>query len=290
MHHQSVNKLTRILAHFKKAANIFSGFFWEIYFDSLLKSYFLLWIIGMDKTILQQKMRAFSIHIVISSMLAVLMYVIVFKFLYPSPLDIIEGVLPIFLMMLSIDLVLGPIFTFIVYKKDKKTLKMDLALIGLVQLAGLCYGLYSLYITRPSFIVFETDKFVLVNANDVVTHPNPKYPVRSHGVQYVAANFSGQTQADVVDFVKDSVINGKKIEYEQKFYNELKTVQSTILKKAKPLTELNSSNDKQVVENAIKSYPNFDSYLPLETFGKNAVVLLNRNNINKGMQVVNLQP
>jgi len=45
---------------------------------------------------------------------------------YPIPLVKATGVGALFLMMLGIDLILGPAFTFIVYKKFKKNLKFDL--------------------------------------------------------------------------------------------------------------------------------------------------------------------
>lgn len=45
---------------------------------------------------------------------------------YPTPLATAVGVTQIFLMMLAIDVTVGPILGFIVYKEGKKTLKMDL--------------------------------------------------------------------------------------------------------------------------------------------------------------------
>ena len=47
-------------------------------------------------------------------------------------------------MLLAIDVILGPVLGFIVFKEGKKTLKMDLAIIIVLQLSALSYGLFSI--------------------------------------------------------------------------------------------------------------------------------------------------
>ena len=43
----------------------------------------------------------------------------------------------------------------VIYKKNKKTLKFDLAVIGFLQVVALLYGLHSLLISKPAWIVFN---------------------------------------------------------------------------------------------------------------------------------------
>ena len=71
-------------------------------------------------------------------------------------------------MLLAIDVILGPVLGFIVFKEGKKTLKMDLAIIIVLQLSALSYGLFSIYQGRPVWLVFQNDHFDLVRLNDVV--------------------------------------------------------------------------------------------------------------------------
>ncbi|MGE6390963.1 hypothetical protein ACQKDP_10315 [Psychrobacter pacificensis] len=70
-------------------------------------------------------------------------------------------------MILIVDLISGSLSTLVVYKKHKKTLKMDLTIIALIQLSALSYGLYSVYEARPVFIAYVVDRFDLVRANDI---------------------------------------------------------------------------------------------------------------------------
>ena len=50
------------------------------------------------------------------------------------------------------------------FKSGKRGLRFDLAVIGLVQIAALAYGVYIVYLARPAFIVFVKDRFELVTA------------------------------------------------------------------------------------------------------------------------------
>jgi len=53
---------------------------------------------------------------------------------YPQPLAKAVGVIHIFIMLIVIDVILGPSLSFFVYKEAKKTLKFDLAVIILIQI------------------------------------------------------------------------------------------------------------------------------------------------------------
>lgn len=64
-------------------------------------------------------------------------------------LHIAFGVTTIYLMLLGIDLILGPLLTFLVFKEDKKKLKFDLGVILIIQLSRLFFGLVYLS-ARPT--------------------------------------------------------------------------------------------------------------------------------------------
>ena len=82
----------------------------------------------------------------------------------------------LFLLVTSVDVVLGPLLTFAVFNLAKgwKHLRRDLAVIGVIQMAALVYGLHTVYIVRPVALVFEVDRFRLVTATDVHEPELPK--------------------------------------------------------------------------------------------------------------------
>jgi hypothetical protein len=77
------------------------------------------------------------------------------------------GVTDIFCVLLSVDVVLGPCITLIIFDVRKKELARDLAIVLAVQLTALAYGMHSVFIARPVYVVFNVDRFDLVYGNDL---------------------------------------------------------------------------------------------------------------------------
>jgi hypothetical protein len=83
---------------------------------------------------------------------------------YPRPLFEAAGGNDLLFIVLAVDVTVGPLLTLIVFKPGKPGLKLDLAVIGALQLAALVYGLNVLALARPAFIVFAKDRFEMVAA------------------------------------------------------------------------------------------------------------------------------
>jgi len=113
------------------------------------------------------RFRAASIHFLLS-MLAGASLLILFWFVwYPTPLFNAVGGDEIFLMLLSIDVTLGPLLTLIVFKAGKKSLRFDLAVIAAVQFAALAYGVHTLLAGRPVYVAALGHRFDLIQANEI---------------------------------------------------------------------------------------------------------------------------
>lgn len=108
-------------------------------------------------------------HFVISLLVGGLTAVLVFLLWYPSPFRGILGVGEIYFIILIVDVVCGPLLTFVLSDpgKSRKELLLDLSLVALIQLAALIYGLYSVGLGRPVAVMMEKDRFVIVTAADV---------------------------------------------------------------------------------------------------------------------------
>ena len=111
--------------------------------------------------------KAAAIHLLIG--LVVLTGIIGFLFAlwYPYALYRIAGLNQLLITMLSVDLVAGPLLTCVVYKAGDRRTKSDLTVIGVLQAAFLGYALHTAWITRPVFLVWSIDHFVLVFANEI---------------------------------------------------------------------------------------------------------------------------
>lgn len=88
----------------------------------------------------------------------VILYFIVFHW-YPFPLFETDGGWQGIRIIATVDIVLGPLLTFIVYKPGKKGLAFDLTVIGVIQLCALTYGIWMVHQERPVAVVFVEDHF-----------------------------------------------------------------------------------------------------------------------------------
>lgn len=113
------------------------------------------------------KLRASLTHLALSGLVVGSIFLIIFFAWYPYPYFEIRGAGGIVLILIGVDLVLGPLLTFIVYKPKKKTLVFDLSVIVFIQLAALVYGVSAIYEERPYFIVYAVDRFTLLAEKDV---------------------------------------------------------------------------------------------------------------------------
>ena len=118
---------------------------------------------------MRRRFRFAGLHLLGSAGVAVLSAVPVFATWYPPPFAAFSGGLYLFAMLVSIDVVLGPLLTAVVAsaRKDRAELARDMALIVLVQLAALGYGLYTLVTARPLYLVHEVDRFKVIASPDL---------------------------------------------------------------------------------------------------------------------------
>lgn len=102
----------------------------------------------------RSRIQAFLIHLSISiGIFLVLLSFILLKW-YPSLYFSYDGGWRGIRLVAGIDLVLGPLLTLIVFKPGKKGLKFDLAVIAMIQLAALSYGVTTVYRQRTALVVY----------------------------------------------------------------------------------------------------------------------------------------
>jgi hypothetical protein len=124
------------------------------------------------------RLKAAGIHLGISLCIAALAATLVFGVWYPYPYREISGGRDLFVLLISVDVMLGPLITFAIFNRAKPLgeLRRDLCVVGLVQLAALSYGLWAVFVARPVHLVFEIDRFRVVHAVDVPSDLMDKVP------------------------------------------------------------------------------------------------------------------
>ena len=126
----------------------------------------------------KDRFKAAGIHLGLSLGVAVLAAVLVFGLWYPFPYRDISGGRELFLIVVGVDVVVGPLITFAIFNraKPRAELRRDLGVVGLLQLAALGYGLWTVFVARPVHLVFEYNRFRVVHAVDVPAEMMSKVP------------------------------------------------------------------------------------------------------------------
>lgn len=238
------------------------------------------------------RLKAFLIHLLISTFIAVAVIGVVFFVWYPAPLHTAAGVTQIFLLLLAVDVVLGPLLTLIVYKSGKKTLIMDLTIIALLQLSALSYGVWTVAEGRPAWIVFGGDRFELVRIPDIDqrnigTHALYSTPAWT-GPQWVGADLPFDLEQRN-DIVFESVSGGFDIYQRPNLYKPLQEMAASIQKHAQELSLLNEFNADSDVQNAVNKHLSATAWLPLRANNQDMVVLVNKETAQV-IAIVDLRP
>lgn len=113
--------------------------------------------------------KAALVHLGISVLIAAAVAWLVFKVWYPFPYNHLTGGLGLFTIVVLVDLVCGPLVTFILAnpRKSKRELTLDFSLVALIQLSALLYGLYTVKIARPVLLSFERDRITVVTEAEI---------------------------------------------------------------------------------------------------------------------------
>lgn len=117
----------------------------------------------------RDRLTASAVHLGLSLGVAALAALLVFGIWYPYPYREISDGRELFVLVVTVDVILGPLITLAVFNRTKPRaeLRRDLAIVGLLQIAALAYGLWTVAMARPVHMVFEIDRFRVVHAIEI---------------------------------------------------------------------------------------------------------------------------
>ena len=118
---------------------------------------------------IREASRAAALHFVGSVAVAALAGALVFWLWFPYPYGELAGGRELFLLIIAVDVVCGPLLTMVFYNaaKPRAELWRDLGLVVLIQLTALGYGLHVVWQARPVYLAQEIDRFKVVYAPDL---------------------------------------------------------------------------------------------------------------------------
>ena len=111
--------------------------------------------------------QAGAAHLGVSAVVGAILFALIRFVWYPDGLFAISGGSELALLIIGCDVVIGPLLTTLVFRRGKRTLRFDLAVIFLLQLAAFVYGTWVLYTSRPAFLVAAVDRIYAIGYNQI---------------------------------------------------------------------------------------------------------------------------
>jgi len=133
------------------------------------------------------RFAAAGLHLIASVAVAAAGALLIFRLWYPSPFNLIAGGASLFLLLVAVDVVLGPALTFVIARPGKRLREFrgDLAVIVAVQLLAFGYGIYTIAMARPVYASFEIDRFRVVTAADIESDQLAKAPAELRSLPWL---------------------------------------------------------------------------------------------------------
>lgn len=205
------------------------------------------------------RFKAAGIHLTLSALVVGTVFSVVFFVWYPGSAFQIAGAWSIVLILVGVDLMLGPTMTLIVFKQGKPGLKFDLTVIVTVQLAAMIFGAHTLYMERPAYMVFAVDRFNMV-AEQYIDPSEIRYDElkdRSAGGLINVFARKPEEPDELRRYVDSVLFEGQPdLEERAEYWEPYEQGRNVILAAARPLSDLPANNkfDEKRIREAIETY------------------------------------
>lgn len=249
----------------------------------------------ITKTLILDKLKASIIHLLLSILFVGLVIGSILFFFFPLLFINVTDFKEVATIIISVDLILGPLLTFVIFQRKKKTLKFDLSVIAAIQLSALIYGGYALYQVHPVFVTFNIDRFTLISARDAEPE---KAIYNEYKISKLAtAKLAYAKMPDDVEKRNEisltAALGGgdleQRVEYYEPYENNIDQVLAKSLDSKLILAE--EQANKKVRRFLIAHKAEIDNYafLPLNSATKDAVIVLDKKSA-KPVATIDIDP
>lgn len=196
------------------------------------------------------RIRAFAIHLLVSALIAALVAAVIFLVWYPKPFQALSSGAELFGMIVSIDVIIGPLLTLAVSRPGKslRALRFDYVVIAILQLAALGYGTWTMAQARPVHMVWEKDLFRVAHVADLEESDVSKAPADITvfpwtGPDIIAVKIS-ENREEKEKVLFDALRNGFEA-FNPALWVPYEQARAEVMQKATPLAKLLEKHPEQ---------------------------------------------
>jgi hypothetical protein len=198
--------------------------------------------------------KAAALHITCSVAVALLVVAGMLFVWYPPPLFAALGAEGMVFIMVGVDVVLGPLVTWVIFSPTKRLslLKLDLAIIAVLQLIALGYGVYVISEARPAYLLFVRDRFEVTSVDEI----DPKEQAKATRPEFRSSPLLGPklAAADIPTNPEEQLrvmmsgTAGADLKTFPQYYVPYETEVALVLKKGRPIAVLRKHHQDSKVE------------------------------------------
>jgi len=191
----------------------------------------------------RRRLRAPLVHATASLVVALVVSAVVFLIWFPGAYATIGGGLTLFLILVTVDVISGPLLTAVVAdpKKPTRDFRRDVVAIAVVQIAALAYGAYVMSLARPVATIFEVDRMRIISAAEVDSESLSEAPeglrVLSWTGPRILAAALPTTREEALQAI-DLAMGGLDIANSPKNWRPYESQQTSAWNRAKPASDL----------------------------------------------------
>jgi hypothetical protein len=188
-------------------------------------------------------LKAAAWHILLCSIVAFFAGVVVFGLWYRYPYRDLSGGRELFLLIMAVDVVCGPLLTFVLFNpaKPRAELFRDLGFVAIIQIAALIYGLYTVAMARPVYLVHEIDRLRVVSRAEIPDDQLKPELGGFHKLPLFGPKLIGVREAkDPIERAKslDLAFQGQDIAVRPDWWQNYELSRDQVLTRAKPVANL----------------------------------------------------
>ena len=228
------------------------------------------------------KLKASLIHLALSIVLVGLVIGSIVFLFFPQLFIHISDFKEIASIIISVDLILGPLLTFVVFQPNKKSIKFDLSVIAALQFSALVYGAYALFEVHPVYITFNVDRFTIISAKDAEPEKAQydEFKVSKLATAKLAFAKMPEDQAKRNEIILTAAMGGGDLDQRVEYYEPYNENISHILAMGidKKIIISSAKTDKNIKSFIDKHQNTIDEFvfLPINSAKKDAIIVLDK--------------
>ena len=229
--------------------------------------------------------KASAIHLGISAAIGISVVALMLALWYPQHYFAAMGGDTLIMLLMGVDVVIGPLITLIVFDPKKKNVRFDLAVIALLQLAALLYGCSIMFKARPVYNVFVVDRFEVIAANAIDDESREKAKPAFQSLSLTGPKLAGALEPTdpkrQADIVMSAAGGGNDLSNLPDLFVPYDDVKARAGQAAKPLSELvnHQPQDAPVVKSFVAASGRAEDtvgYLPMRGRNRDMAVVVDR--------------